>query len=926
MRGELLAFDLETTGLNPATDQIIEIGIARFRDGRVIDEYQKLVKPTIPIPADITHLTGIHPEDVEDAPSIELLLDDLEGYFGEAPIVAHNAQFDVTFMNKHGLLGTNPAIDTYELAAILLPSAPRYNLGSLTTLMGIDLARSHRAFDDAVATGHLYWKLWEALCQLPSSILSEIITASSGKDWASRDVFQAALKESLQAGSSKRASNPFVAERLAAQPLDISDARREQLAVEVVDQVFCDGGTLAEDLGSYEKRDQQLSMAQEVTTALNKGEQVMIEAGTGTGKSLAYLVPAALWATQNGQRVTVATHTINLQEQLLKQDIPLVRHIVGDGLQAALMKGRGNYLCPRRLETLRRRKPANLDELRTLAKILVWLQNSSSGDRGEITLRAGEWAAWSRLSAQDEGCTTFRCASEMDGACPYYRARKRAETAHILITNHALLIADARIENRALPEYYNLIVDEAHHLEDAITDGMSRRIDQALILNRLRDLGNARGGTLGEFLAAARLHMPGDSASRLETFINNISDTVDVMKVHIRLYFRALHDFAASQNGNRRYARRLLNAQRDSGSFVTVQSAWKQLASFFLAVTDAMAHLHDALPRYEQFQMPDFSDYSSEIRAHWRFLSDVHELIEQFTQEPNSNSVYAVTAGESAERLQLHISPLHVGPLMDEYLNQRMESIVLTSATLRTQGNFEHIKERLYTDNFNAIALGSPFNYRKSTLLFVPSDLPEPGQRSGYQKMLERGIIELAAALGGRVMVLFTSYAQLRETSKAITPRLTLGDIMVYDQSFGTSRDVLLKSFKSADKAVLMGTRSFWEGVDIPGDDLSALVIAKLPFAVPSDPVFSARAEMYNNSFQEFAVPDAILRFRQGFGRLIRSRTDRGVVALFDSRVISKSYGSSFLESLPDCTVEYGLLENLPRIASDWIDGVEPGQ
>ena len=387
---------------------------------------------------------------------------------------------------------------------------------------------------------------------------------------------------------------------------------------------------------------------------------------------------------------------------------------------------------------------------------------------------------------------------------------KRAETAHILITNHALLIADARIENRALPEYYNLIVDEAHHLEDAITDGMSRRIDQALILNRLRDLGNARGGTLGEFLAAARLHMPGDSASKLETFINNISDTVDVMKVHIRLYFRALHDFAASQNGNRRYARRLLNAQRDSGSFVTVQSAWKQLASFFLAVTDAMAHLHDALPRYEQFQMPDFNDYSSEIRAHWRFLSDVHELIEQFTQEPNSNSVYAVTAGESAERLQLHISPLHVGPLMDEYLNQRMESIVLTSATLRTQGNFEHIKERLYTDNFNAIALGSPFNYRKSTLLFVPSDLPEPGPAQRISEDARTRHHRIGSGARWTSDGAFTSYAQLRETSKAITPRLTLGDIMVYDQSFGTSRDVLLKSFKSADKAVLMGTRSFW--------------------------------------------------------------------------------------------------------------------
>ena len=921
MKGELLAFDLETTGLDAATDQIIEIGIARFRDGEVLAEYHTLIRPSVPIPADITHLTGIHQEDVEDAPAIEAVLEDLRAYFGDTPIIAHNAQFDVSFMNKHGLLGANLAIDTYELAAILLPSAPRYSLGSLTSLLGIKLERSHRALDDAVATGHLYWQLWQQLCQLPTSVLTEIIAASSGKSWTLRGVFQAALASNLNAGEARPARDPFVAERLTAEPLDMSEARREPLPSDRVDQIFRDGGRLALELGAYEKREQQLAMALELTQALNRGDQIMIEAGTGTGKSLAYLLPAALWAVQNGQRVTVATHTINLQEQLLKQDIPLVHRVVGAGLQAALMKGRGNYLCPRRLGTLRRRKPANLDELRTLAKILVWLQNGGSGDRGEITLRAGEWAAWSRLSAQDEGCSTFRCASEMNGACPYYRARKRAETAHILITNHALLIADARIDNRALPEYANLIVDEAHQLEDAITNGLSRRIDQALILSRLRDLGNAKTGALGEFLAAARLSLPPDAIKKLETFINNISATVDLMKTHVRLYFRILHDFAARRNGDNRYAMRLLNAHRDSGSFVSVQSAWKQLASFFLALTDALSHLNDALPRYEQYRLPDFGDYTSEIRAHWRFLADMHELLEQFTQAPDSNSVYAVTAREGGERLQIHVSPLHIGPMMDEYINQRMESIVLTSATMRTQGNFDHIKERLYTEDYSAIALGSPFDYRKSTLLYIPNDIPEPGKRSGYQKMLERGIVELAAALNGRVMVLFTSYAQLRQTSKAITPRLMLGDIMVYDQSFGVSRDALLQSFKSAEKAVLMGTRSFWQGIDIPGDDLSALVIAKLPFAVPSDPVFAARSETYSNAFQQYAVPDAILRLRQGFGRLIRSRSDRGVVVILDSRIINKSYGGSFLESLPDCTVQYGLLENLPRLATDWIDG-----
>ncbi|MCY3778824.1 MAG: exonuclease domain-containing protein [Chloroflexi bacterium] len=920
MHGDLLAFDLETTGLNPATDEIIEIGVARFRDGEVLDQFQSLVKPSIPIPADITHLTGIHQEDVEDQPTIDDLLPGIETYFADSPVIAHNAGFDLSFMQKHGVLRSNWAIDTLDLAAIVLPAAPRYGLGALAAQEGIELANAHRALDDAVATGHLYWRLWKRLCQLPPNVLSEIIRASAGKSWLLREVFQAALGESLKSNVQQRPTAPFAAERLDARPLDLEDAGHDTLPLEAITDVLGPGGRLAEDFADYESRDEQLAMAREVAQALNDGGQVMIEAGTGTGKSLAYLIPAALWAMQNGQRVTISTQTINLQEQLLKKDIPQVRRAVGSDLQAALMKGRGNYLCPRRLETLRRRGPANLEELKTLAKILVWLQGCDSGDRGEITLRGGEWSVWARLSAQDEGCSLFRCASEMEGVCPFYRARQRAETAHLLITNHALLIADARIENRALPTYHNLIVDEAHHLEDAITNGLSRQIDQQHILARLRDLGDSKTGLLGEFLGAARGHFPPGAIEPLEIFVSHIADAVDEMRSFVRLYFRALHEFAVKQKAANRYAMRVTDSQRDGGSFTGVLNAWRQLGPYLLAVADAMERLCKALPRYEQYNLPDFSDYSSEIRGHWRYLAELLEQLEQYTQEPAANAVYALTAGERPERLRLHISPLHVGPMMDEYLNQRLESIVLTSATLQTHGNFEHIKERLYTDSYRAVGLGSPFDYQTSTLVYIPQDIPAPNQRSGYQKMIERGIIELAAALNGRVMVLFTSYAQLREVSKAITPRLTLGDIRVYDQSFGTSRDLLLESFKKAERAVLMGTRSFWEGVDIPGDDLSAVVIAKLPFAVPSDPIFAARSETYANSFQEYAVPDAILRFRQGFGRLIRRRSDRGVVAIFDSRVISKNYGASFLESLPDCTIQFGTVDKLPIIASSWID------
>ncbi|MCU0496455.1 MAG: DNA polymerase III subunit epsilon, partial [Anaerolineae bacterium] len=239
--------------------------------------------------------------------------------------------------------------------------------------------------------------------------------------------------------------------------------------------------------------------------------------------------------------------------------------------------------------------------------------------------------------------------------------------------------------------------------------------------------------------------------------------------------------------------------------------------------------------------------------------------------------------------------------------------------TLRSADNFSFIHDRLHAEGVETLEVGSPFNYRDSTLLYIPNDIPEPTDKHGYQKAIERGIIELAAALNGRVLVLFTSYSQLRQTAQAIGPRLALGGITVYDQSDGSSRQALVDGFKSTDKAVLLGTRSFWEGVDIPGESLSALVITRLPFTVPTDPIFAARSETYNDQFNQYALPDAILRFRQGFGRLIRTRQDRGIVSVFDSRILHKSYGTQFIEALPECTVKYGSLDGLAQAAADWL-------
>lgn len=915
MRGSLIAFDVETTGLDVKSDEIIEIGMVKWENGKILDRYVSLVKPPIPIPTDITHLTGIHPEDVEDAPPLEQIRPRLEAFFGQAPVIAHGVLQDVKFMRRYGLLAANPMIDTYELALIVMPSAPSYSLHSLARTLGIE-HEPHRALADAEATARLYWQLWRQAIQLPPSLLEEIVAGGAGRNWILQQVFEQALAESR--ASPARALTAFSAEPLPAKALNLAQAARAPVEASAIDRMFAEEGALGKITPGYERREQQLAMAHQVAKALNHGDRIMLEAGTGTGKSLAYLLPAALWAVKNAQRIVVSTQTINLQDQLLKNDIPLVKQVINADLRAAVMKGRGNYLCPRRLETLRRRRPASLDELRTLAKILIWLQSGASGDKGEITLRAGEARVWPRLSAQDQDCTAHRCAALMKGVCPYYKARQKAETAHIVIANHALLIADAKIENRALPEYANLIIDEAHQLEEAITQGLSRQIDQQLIMAQLTELGGTSSGLLGEFLAAARGHLPDQATLKLEAFIQNIDAVLKEMKGQIRLYFQALRDFFLNLRHQGKYQTRLSNKHRNDGSFAPVQAAWKSLSRFFLGVADGIADLSDALPRYKKYKLPNFDDYSSAFKAHGQFLNDLHEQLDQFTQAPASNAVYAVSASRP-DLLRIHISPLHIGPMMEDYLNQRKESIILTSATLRTSSSFDHIKARLYGEDYESIALGSPFDYKRSTLLYVPDDIPEPNRR-GYQKMLEQGIIELAAALEGRVMALFTSYAQLRETAKAIAPRLKLGDIIVCDQSFGANRDLLLDNFKAAEKAVLMGTRSFWEGVDIPGDDLSAVVIVRLPFAVPSDPIFAARSETYADPFQQYALPDAILRFRQGFGRLIRSQSDRGLVVILDSRVITKSYGKSFLDSLPDCARQYGALENLPRAALNWLN------
>jgi len=318
--------------------------------------------------------------------------------------------------------------------------------------------------------------------------------------------------------------------------------------------------------------------------------------------------------------------------------------------------------------------------------------------------------------------------------------------------------------------------------------------------------------------------------------------------------------------------------------------------------------------------LEEIEDNYSSLASLYRRLSELNENLSGMVFDPSSSVIYWAEIRPNNNRLSLQAAPLHIGPLMQDHLWHQKETLVLTSATLTAAGEFDYLRNRLYAEDAYELALGSPFDYESATLLYLVNNIPEPSERQAYQRAVNQVLIQVCRETGGRALVLFTSYAQLQQTSRAISPALAEADIHVFEQGTGASPHTLLETFKDTEQAVLLGTRAFWEGVDIPGDALSVLVIAKLPFDVPSDPIIAARSETFDDPFYQYALPEAILRFRQGFGRLIRTQMDRGIVLILDRRVLTKQYGRAFIESLPECTVHIGPMEDVKGKAASWLN------
>ncbi len=928
----IVALDIETTGLDPDQDAIIEIGAVLFTDRRVEGEFSTLINPGKRIPPFITQLTGITDQMVIRAPSIREILPDLKKFVGDAPILGHNIRFDLNFLNRQGLFRNHLCLDTYEMASVLIPNAGRYNLGALTQALSIPLPATHRATDDAHATRGLFLRLYEEALQMPIYLLAEIIRLAEPVDWAGYLPFRMALKErSREIVSSQsiqlRHSGPLFSERPRQQTIPLTPVEQPTaLDAEEVASLLEPGGAFARHFHDFEHRPQQVAMLKAVTEAFSESRHLLVEAGTGTGKSMAYLIPAALWALKNNKRVVISTNTINLQDQLINKDIPDLESVLGVNIQATVLKGRANYFCPRRFESMRRRGPETADEMRVLAKVLIWLQATESGDRAELNLNGPtENNIWMRLSAEDEDCTTENCLKRTGGICPFFRVRQAAQNAHILIVNHALLLADVATGNKVLPEYEYLIVDEAHHLEDATTNALSFRVTLAELERAINHLGGNGSGLLGWLLSALREQLPPSDFASLNHLVERSTDIAFRLQHLSRQFFQSIDQFLIEQRDGRpvgmySHQERIIEATRTQPAWTYVEQSWDEAVGTLSTLLDLLAKLIQAVTEsMEQLAEEDEDLHGSLLNLYRRF-DEFQRNTNALVFEPSADHVYWVEVQSNGNRLALNAAPLHIGPLMERYLWHEKTSVILTSATLTTTGEFDYLRSRLNAEDAYELALGSPFDYETAALVYVTNDIPEPSDRNGHQRAIETGLINLCRATNGRALVLFTSYDQLKRTSKAIAPVLARDDIVVYEQGEGASPHSLLENFRSSEKAVLLGTRAFWEGVDIPGEALSVLVIAKLPFNVPSDPIIAARSETFEDPFYQYSLPEAILRFRQGFGRLIRTQQDRGIVVIMDRRVLTKRYGRMFINSLPHCTIHSGPLMELPKHASRWLN------